>query len=330
VGPVRRSFESSRAQAHASVADYQNVLLTLTADVAVNYFLARSLDLEITALRRAVELRNESAHILTERFLAGTIPEIASAQAKTELATAKAELVDVIRQRAEIVHALALLCGKAASVFELPEAPLAGLPVTVPVGLPSALLERRPDIARAERNLISKNAQIGSAKAAYFPALRLTGQAGYLSAEAGSLFATDSRVWSIGPAVSLPLFNAGRTTAEVRQAEASDREALADYRQTVLTAFKEVEDSLVQIVLRAEEAAAQKDALLAARRVSVLGKARYDAGVASYLEWIDAERGVLQHERAAAQLLGQRFVASVRLIKALGGGWDSAADRVKP
>ena len=168
-GRVRRSFEASQAQAQASVADYQNVLLTLTADLAVNYFLVRSLDAEIAALRRTVELRNESVRILNGRFVTGVIPEMDVAQAKTELASAEAELVDMIRQRAETLNAVALLCGRPASSFEIAERPATLSPPAVPAGLPSALLERRPDIAHAERNLAAKNAQIGVARAAYFP-----------------------------------------------------------------------------------------------------------------------------------------------------------------
>ncbi len=321
-GRVRRSFEAAHAQAQASVSDHQNVLLTLSADVAVNYFLIRSLNAEIAALRRTVELRDEFLRILKERFVAGTISEIDVAQEKTELANAKAELADIGRQREETLHALALLCGKPASSFEIAEQTTTVSPVLVPVGLPSSLLERRPDIARAERDLAARNAQIGVARAAYFPALRLTGQAGYLSAEARDLFTADSRIWSIGPSVSLPLFNAGRTAAEVEQAKAKYQEALAQYRQTVLTAFKEVEDSLAQIKFRDEQSAAQAEALASARRVTELARVRYEAGRANYLEFIDAERNLLQHERREAQLEGQRLSASVRLIKALGGGWE--------
>jgi multidrug efflux system outer membrane protein len=321
-GRVRRSFEAARAEAQASVADQQNVRLTLSADVAANYFLVRSLDLELTRLRRTIELYDRSVAILSERFAAGAIPEIDVAQARTEAATARVQLADISRQRAETVHALALLCGKPASSFDIEGRPMPTTAGVVPAGLPSSLLERRPDIARAERALADKNAQIGVARAAYFPALRLTGQAGYLSAEADTLFASDSRVWSIGPSVSFPLFTGGRTTAQVRQAEAAYQEALADYRQAVLSAFKEVEDSLAQITLRNEQSVAQAEALTSARRVVELANVRYEAGTVNYLEVIDAERRLLEQERQDAQLQGQRLVASVHLIKALGGSWE--------
>lgn len=320
-GKVRRSFEAANAQAQASAADYENVLLTLTSDVAVNYYLARALDAEIATLRKTVALREDSARVLGGQFTAGTIPEVDVERAKTELASAKADLIDTIRQRTELVHAIALLCGQPASSFSLPEAPLLAPPPAIPSGLPSDLLERRPDIAQAERTLAARNAQIGVARAAYFPSISLTGQAGFLSADFDKLFKSESLVWSIGPSVSLPLFNAGRTTSEVRQAEAQYREAIANYRQSVLTAFKEVEDSLAQIQLRGQQSEAQAEALASAQRVSKLVKVRYEAGVINSLEVTDADRTALQQERQQCYLTGQRYVASVRLIKALGGGW---------
>jgi multidrug efflux system outer membrane protein len=320
-GRVRRSFEAARAQAQASVADYQNTLLTLTADVAVDYFLLRSQELETTTLRSTVALRNESVVLLQARVAAGAIPESDLARAKTELATVKEDLADALRRKAETVDALALLCGAPASSFEVAEQPGVPSPPAVPAGLPSLLLERRPDIAGAERRLAAKNAEIGVARAAYFPVLRLTGQAGYLSAEASDLFEWNNRVWSIGPSISLPLFNAGRTAADVKRAEGEYQEDLAVYRQTVLTAFKEVEDSLAQIRFRNDQAAAQTEALGSAKRVAELARVRYQAGATSYLEVVDAERTVLQQQQQEAQLQSERFAATVRLIKALGGGW---------
>lgn len=323
-GRVRRSFEAAQAEAQASVSDYQNVLLTLTGDVAVNYFLTRSLDSEIAILRQTIELRKESVRILSDRVLTGTISEIDLDQAKNDFASAEADLADAILQRAETLNALALLCGKPASSFELAERAMTALPPAVPPGLPSSLLERRPDIARAERTLASSNAQIGVATAGYFPDLRLTGDAGYLSARAGDLFSGNSFIWAVGPSIRLPLFNGGRTGAEVGQAEAHYREALADYRQTVLKAFKDVEDSLAQIVLRGQQASALAQAVASAVRVIELAEARYEAGTVSYLEVVDAKRNMLRQERQQVQLEGQRFAASVRLIKALGGGWGTS------
>ncbi len=321
-GRVRRSFESAKAQAEASAADYQNVLLTLTADVAVDYFLIRSLDREIDALRGTIDLRKESLRILNERFTTGTGAEIDVAQAKAEMESARADLADASRQRAETLHGLALLCGKAASSFEVAGQAASPSPVVIRPGLPSEVLERRPDVARAERTLASKNAQIGAAVAAYYPVVSLTGSTGFLSADATKLFNVETLVWSIGPNVSLPVFTGGRTAAQIKQAEASYREALAQYRQTVLTAFKEVEDSLAQIVFYDQQAEAEAAALTASRRAAQLARARYDAGSTSYLEVVDVERSMLDHQRKDALIAGQRFAADVRLIKAVGGGWQ--------
>ena len=323
-GRVRRSLESAQAQGEASVADYHNVLLSITADVAVNYFTIRSLDDEIAILRRTVQLRDESVHIFVDRPLYNRyyFGRTDLAQAKTELASAKANLADAARQRAETLNAIALLCGKPASLFEIRERPSNAAPPVIPAGLPSELLERRPDIAKAERNIAAKNAQIGVARAAYFPALHLTGQAGFLSNEASNLFTSPSRVWSFGPSVTLPLFTGGRTAANVDQAKASYEESLADYRQTVLTAFKEVEDSLAQIVFTKQQASAQDEALASAERVKILAQDRYDAGAISSFELVDAERNKLQYELQKAQTEGQRFGAIVRLIKAMGGSWE--------
>jgi multidrug efflux system outer membrane protein len=321
-GRVRRSFQSAAAQAQATAADTQNILLTLTADVAVNYFLIRSLDAQITATAGAVRSRETSARILQTRYEAGGIPEIDAVQAKTALAGARGDLADLQRQRAETLDALALLCGQPASSFDLAPAPLPNEPPQVPAGLPASVLQRRPDIASAERNLASKSAEIGVARAAYFPVVRLTGQGGYLSGEADKLFRMDSLTFTFGPSASLPVFTAGRTAAQVRQAQASYQEALADYQQAALTAFKEVEDSLAQIKFWTDQAGAQADALASARRAAELTQARYDAGVITEFELVAVQRDELQQERQTAELSARRYAAAIRLIKALGGAWE--------
>jgi multidrug efflux system outer membrane protein len=320
-GRVRRLLESARAQAEASVSDHENVLLTLTADVAINYFLVRTLDGEMRALRRTLSSRADSLRILEERFAAGVALGADVEQARTQLATAQADIADASRQRAETVDALAVLCGKPASAFQLPELGLDAREVAMPAVLPSELLQRRPDIARAERALVARNAQIGVARAAYFPSVQLIGQAGFLSKEAATLFTADSGVWSIGPRISIPIFTGGRTAADVARAEAAYEEAVADYRSTVLIAFREVEDSLAQIVLREEQTRAQDAAVRSAANVLTLARARYEAGTATYLEVADAERNLLQQERRQVQLQGQRYASMVRLVKAVGGGW---------
>jgi multidrug efflux system outer membrane protein len=322
-GRVRRSLESARAQAEASAADEQSVLLTLTADVAVDYFIVRTLDAEIAALTRTVDSRSTSLRLFDERYAAGVLPGIDLEQARAQLAAARSDLADARRQRAETVNAIAVLCGRPASMFTLEPRPLESRELPLPAALPSELLERRPDIARAERTLAARNAQIGVARAAYFPSIQLVGQAGLLSDEARSLVASDSRVWSIGPRISLPLFTGGRTAADVRRAKAAYEEALADYRGAVIGAVREVEDALAQIVLRSEQSSAQSAAVRSASQVLMLSKVRYDAGTVTYLEVADAERNLLAQERRLAQLDGQRYAAMVRLVKALGGGWTA-------
>ena len=321
-GRVRRSFESARSQAQATAADTENILLTLTADVAANYFLLRALDAETSAVSRTLQSREDTVRILQARFEAGTVPEIDVAQAKSDLGVTRADLADVQRQRAETLDALAVLCGQMASTFSVAESPLTGAPPAVPAGLPSSVLERRPDVDAAERTLASKNAEIGAARAAYFPVVRLTGQGGFLSGRASDLFTMDSLTFAYGPGVSLPLFTGGRTKAQVAQAGYAYQEALANYHQTALTAFKEVEDSLAEITLYAKQADAVVDALASAHRATELTRARYEAGALTELEVVISQRSELQLERQAAQIAGSRYAATTRLVKALGGGWD--------
>lgn len=320
-GKVRRNFESARAQADASAADYNNLLLTLTGDVASTYFQLRAFDADLAALRRTIDLRDKALTVILQRSQAGTIAEADVARAKTELATAKAEMADIKLQRQEAADNLSVLCGEPASNFHLAERPLNGAPPVIPAGLPASLLERRPDVASAERKVVARNAEIGVATAAYFPAISLTGQGGFLSKETGSLFTADSKVWSIGPSLSLPITGYALISANVRKTKAAREEAIADYRQSVLTALKDVETTLAQTRYRREQSVAQNEALTAATQAMELTRARYEGGTISYLEFLDAERTRLQTERQANQVTAQRFVATVKLIKALGGGW---------
>lgn len=320
-GKVRRTYESARAQSEASIADYHGVMLTLTSDVASSYFLLRAYDSEIAALRETNDLRTRSLGLIEQRFKAGTIPEVDLARARTELASGKAELVDVKRNRQETADNLAILCGEPASTFTIPERPISGSPPRVPAGIPADVLERRPDVAAAERLVVSKNAEIGVAKSYYFPSVKLTADGGFLTKETSSLFKADSKVWSIGPEISLPITGYALIGARVRQAKAAREEAIANYRQAVLAAVKDVETSLTQIRSRREQAAAQSEALAAANQSTGLIRSLYESGSLSYLELLDAERTLLQLQRQTAQINAQRFIASVRLIKSMGGGW---------
>ena len=325
-GRVRRSFESARAEAQASLADYYNVLLTLQSDVAQNYFGLRALDAEMGTVASTVELRREQVKLVRSRFEGGIGNELDIARAETELATTEADLASLAQRRTELENALAILAGTNPAVFRLPVTttnswnPL--LP-EIPAGLPGELLERRPDVAQAERLLASANARIGVAKAAFFPVITLTASGGYLSGELDSVFNWSSRVWSIGPAISLPIFAGGRNRANYHRSQAAFEETVARYRQQVLVAFGDAENSLSGIRHLADQASAQQRAVAQSQRAADLAGQRYRSGIVAYIEVIDANRDALQAERANVQLTSQRLVTTVQLIKALGGGWTS-------
>lgn len=322
-GRVRRGFESARAEAQAAAADLHHALLSLQAEVAQTYLTLRATDRQRAVVRRSLALRREARELIRSRVRAGTAPELDEARVETEVASAEAELARLDRSRHSLEMALAILTGTPAPEFHLAETAPAPAPTPViPAGLPSELLERRPDVAAAERRLAAANARIGVARAAFFPVLRLTGSAGFVSAELDSLFQWDSRVWTLGPSVSLPLFTGGRNRANLSRARAEFEAAVADYRQRVLVAFGEVQDALTALKFLAGEAAAMDRMQNAAQRVADLARARYDAGIVSYLEVIEAQRTLLDTQLAVARLDGQQQVLVVQLIKALGGGWD--------
>ncbi|HNX04464.1 MAG TPA: efflux transporter outer membrane subunit [Opitutales bacterium] len=327
-GRIRHGEASTRNQAVANAADLETIRLTIAADLAANYFALRAKDVDVASLQRAVELRQDTANILGERFHKGLIPEIDASQALTELASAKADLSGALRERATLANAIALLCGRAPASLDIAPAagPMSENPPLVPAGIPSRLLERRSDIAAAERRLEARYEEIGAARAACFPSISLVGSGGYLSTEASSLFSGDSATWSVAPKVSLPLFTAGRTKAEVERAKAAYDEALANYRQSVLAAMREVEDALASSAYLAEEQAAQMQALEFARHTADLAAARYQSGLVDYITVATAERNVLAQERKSALLTAQRYAASVRLVKALGGSWETGGN----
>ena len=327
-GRVRRGFESAHAEAQASLADFYSVLLTVQSDVAQNYFALRSLDAEITTVNATVGLRQEQVRLVQSRFDGGIGSELDVARAQTELATTEADAASLAQQRSRLENALAVLIGSNPSTFSLPALTNQDWnpePPTVPSGLPGELLERRPDVAAAERQLAATNARIGVAKAAFFPVVSLTASGGYLSGEVENLFNWDSRVWSLGPSVSLPIFAGGRNRANYRRAKAAFQESVAKYREQVLVAFSDVENSLAGERFLADQSAAQQRAVAHARRAAELATQRYRSGIVSYLEVVDASREALQAERSSAQLAGLRLNNTVQLIKALGGGWQSAA-----
>jgi len=326
-GRVRRSVEAANLDAQAAAANFEAVRLLLHADVAANYFRLRALDLEIGTLTRGIELRGRELEIFTARLQAGDATDLDLARAQTELATAQAELSSLARIRSQVQSSLAVLVGEGASSFQLAAQTNEALvePPQVSAGLPAELLERRPDVARAERELAASNARIGVAEAAFFPRLFLTGFAGFESKELGNLFDADSNIWSIGPSLSLPIFQGGRNRANLELRRAAFEEGVAVYRQSVLVAFKEVQDALSDIRLLSEQNEATGRAMVAARRAAELAHTRYDSGFVGYIDVIDSERTALVVERAAAQVAGLRFAAAVSLVKALGGGWDASS-----
>jgi multidrug efflux system outer membrane protein len=320
-GRVRRSFRAAREQAQASAAAYQTALLSLQADVAQTYFSIRSIDLDRHVVAATVELRKKNLSLVESLHLGGADSQVDVAQAQTELSSAEADLVGLQLQRAQLENALAVLCGQSASSFALAETGRIYRPPDVPVGLPADLLERRPDVAEAERLMASASESIGIAKAAYFPAIQLTGSAGTASVDLKSVFNWENRAWSLGPNISLPVFAGGRIRADVQRARASYDEAVAQYRAQVLVAFREVEDGLIGLRLLRDQYERQMEAVVAANKVAELSRARYKEGLVSYLEVVVADRTALENQILAYQLNGQRIVTTVVLIKALGGGW---------
>ncbi|HUI08116.1 MAG TPA: efflux transporter outer membrane subunit [Verrucomicrobiae bacterium] len=321
-GRVRRSVESARAQEQANADDLETVKLSIEAEVATDYFTVRALDAEEELLNTSVEVFRKSLELTQNRRAGGIASDLDVAQAETVLKTTQAELPAAMLQRAQFEHALATLTGQPASTFAVTARPLDIAPPVVPPGLPSELLERRPDIAAAERRMAAANAGIGVAKAAFFPTIELNGLAGLESVNAGTLFNWSSRLWSIGPSLTMPIFDAGQNGANLRLARATYQETVANYRQTVLSAFAEVEDNLASQSLLAGQHEAEVDALQAAHKQLAVADNRYRAGLVTFLEVATAENTALSIERTVVQLRGQQLVAAVALVKSLGGGWQ--------
>lgn len=326
-GRVERSIEAAQADADAAVADYHALLLSLQAQLAVNYFSLRALDTEIALLQQTIGLRNEFYQLVQSMYDQGQVSQLDLSRAESELASTRAELIGLQRRRGELENSIAVLLGQPPSNFSLAAATLQ-IPVPqVAAGLPSSLLERRPDVAAAERQMAAASARIGVAKSAFFPAISLTGSAGFASNQIDSLFNWDNRSWGLGPAISLPIFDAGRNSARLEQAKAAYEEAIANYRQQLLVAFAEVENGLSGLRLLDQQGQALQQAVTAAVRAGELSVQRYRAGLVSYLEVLDSQRTALRAARALNQLQGEQLRASVLLIKALGGGFSSNEER---
>jgi multidrug efflux pump len=324
-GRIARSIEANERGSEALAANLESVRLLLQAEVASTWFTLRSIEVEQQILVEALAWRHKALGIVRTRLDAGAATQLDVARAEAEQAAAEVELAALARERLQTRNALAVLVGSPASTFDARGASQRlGAPPAVPAGLPSQLLERRPDIVAAERELAARNASIGIAEAAYFPSLSLTGYAGVESKDLGGLFDWDSRIWSVGPSLYLPLFQRERLDANLERVRAEYDEGVANYRQSVLVAFREVQDALGAEQELARQAEALARVIAAGRRAAGLARTRYDSGYTSYLDVIDAERTLLDAERAAAGLEGLRWINSVQLIKALGGGWDGS------
>jgi len=323
-GRVRRTVESSREQAQASAADLATVNLSMHAQLALDYFQARTLDAEEQLLNSTVSQYEQALQLIETRYAGGLASDLEVEQARTQLETTRAEAIDVGVARAQYEHAVAALIGKAPAEFSLAALPLTAPPPPIPAGLPSELLERRPDIAAAERRMASANAQIGIAKAAYYPTISLGGAGGFESGVITTLLSGPSALWSVGGSAMSPIFDGGRRRANVDQAIAAYDQTVANYRQTVLTGFQQVEDNVAALRILEHEAQVQNTAVTSSEKYLALANTRYTGGVTSYLEVTTAQSAALSDEVTAVNILGRRMVAAVTLVQALGGGWNSS------
>ncbi len=321
-GRVRRSVAAAREEAQATAADYETAKLSLEAELALDYFELRSADAQKQLLDDTVKAYTDNLQLTLNRFKGGVAPKADVAQAQTQLDTTRVQDTDVTVQRAQFEHAIAILIGKPPAEFSLAAAPLNYQPPSTPIGLPSELLQRRPDIAAAERRVAEANQQIGIARAAYFPTVTLGGTAGFSGAQGSNWFTWPSGFWAAGPALAQTLFDAGRRRATSESARANYDATVATYRQTSLTAFQEVEDNVAALRILENETQQQQQAVASSQESLQLFTNRYKGGVDTYLQVITAQTIELANERNAIDIQRRRLDASVLLIKALGGGWN--------
>jgi NodT family efflux transporter outer membrane factor (OMF) lipoprotein len=333
-GRVRRGVEAGEAGLQASAGDLEAARLLAHAQLVQNYFQLRVLDAQKRLLEDTIAGYQKSLQLTQNQYAAGTVAKVDTLQATTQLKSTQAQALDIGVQRAQLEHAIAVLVGKAPSEFAIPAFATTSAdasthaatftPPAIAPGLPSALLERRPDIAAAERRVAAANAQIGVASAAFFPALTISAATGFQSASLAQWLTAPSQFWSLGPALAMSLFDGGLRRAQTAQAEATWEASVAAYRQTVLVALQEVEDSLATLRILAEEAAVQREALEAARQSVVLTTNQYKAGTVSYLNVVNVQAAALAAERTALDIVARRMLASTALVRALGGGWNAA------
>jgi len=324
-GAIHRGVAASANSAQAAAALLESARLLYQSELALDYFQLHGLDGDIAVLQQSVKSYQEYLVLTRNRYAGGVASDADVAQAETQLYTTQAQLTDVEIQRAQLEHAIAILTGRPPMGFSVPRTPIQVPPPRVPVGLPSALLERRPDIAQAERQVAAANEQIGIAKAAFYPVLTITAAAGLQSTSFLNWITWPSRFWAIGPELAQVLFDAGKRNAQLAQAQAGLDASAANYRQTVLTAFQQVEDNLAALRVLENEAAVLADAVNSAERSVTVSTAQYKAGTASYLQVITVQTIALQDQRSAVDVQTRRLTASVSLVQALGGGWNASS-----
>ena len=323
-GRVRKNLEAANASLHGSAADLENVRLVLSAELAADYFNLRELDREAGVVRQSVEIQQKGLDLVNNRHQGGVANGLEVAQQEALLDSTATQLQLVLQQRAQFEHAIAVLVGKSASAFTLPILPLDAAPPAIPTGVPSEILERRPDIATKERQMAFENAQVGIAMTAFYPHITLDGSGGWQSRDIATLVNAPSAMWAIGGDLLQPIFNGGRNRANLALTRATYDESVANYRESVLEAFQQVEDGLSGLALLNEAMKSQQAAVTDSRRALDLANSRYKGGVTTYLDVITAQSALLTNERLQTQLLGQQLTTSVFLVKALGGSWDAS------
>jgi len=329
-GKVRRTLEASNASLQSTAADMYNVTLVLTAELAADYFTLRELDAETKVVRESVSIQQEGLQLVDSRHKGGVASGLDLAQQKALLDSTQTQLYLVEQQRTQFEHAIAVLVGQPASTFTVPVRALEAVPPPVPLGVPSDLLERRPDIATAERQMAYQNALVGVATAAFYPQLTLFASGGVQSTNITTLFSAPSAIWAVGGDLLQPIFEGGRNRANLVATKSAYDESVANYRQSVLTAFQQVEDGLSGLNCLSQASTTQDAAVGDSRRALELANNRYVGGITSYLDVITAQATLLNNQRLATQLLGQQMLMSVLLVKALGGGWDASQIQNEP
>jgi multidrug efflux system outer membrane protein len=324
-GRARKTLQAANASLQGTAADLQNVLLVLTAELAADYFSLRELDSEYQVVQESVKIQRQGLVLVNHRHEGGIASGLDLAQQQTLLDSTVTQLDLLKQQRAQFEHAIAVLTGNPASTFSIRVAPLLAVPPPVPLGIPSDLLERRPDIATAERGMAQANALVGVARTAFYPQFTISGAGGFQSVTLGSLISAPSTFWSLGGDLLQPIFNGGRNRATLAATESAYDESVANYRQSTLSAFQQVEDGLSGLNSLSRAAESQSAAVADAHRALDIANDRYVGGLTTFLDVITAQSVLLTNERLSTQLLGQQMVTSVYLVKALGGGWDASA-----